>query len=130
MLIKNLHTKQFSQYLNKLKSSNNERLIQLDVREQILDEEIECMVKQNQEVLTSSLKKQSTKKPPKKSTKRRGHHPWSVNVGGRVTAGSTKITAAPEVNSSPPRDDDQHQEATTTESSHKAHESSSRVSQF
>ena len=120
--------------MNKLKSSNNERLIQLDVREQILDEEIDFMVKQNQEVLTSSLKKQSTKKPPKKSTKRRGHHPpRSVNVGGRVTAGSTKITAAPEVNSSPPRDgdyDDQHQDATTTESSHKAHENYSRVSQF
>ena len=43
----------YSSFFNKFNGWNNERLIQLDVREQLLDEELAFVVKQNQ-VLTET----------------------------------------------------------------------------
>ena len=114
--------------MNKLSASNNERLIQLDVREQILDEEIELLVKQNEKVLTKRRPPKKTKSNRKQSAVRSTS---SSDAGGsRVVATTAASPGTPEkevVRGGPPTAEAQKEDESNKAPNNAAQEGSATV---
>lgn len=110
--------------MNKLSASNNERLIQLDVREQLLDEEIELVVKQNEKVLANHRKPS----PPKKTRSSNRKLAVRSNAGGCCSGASLGTPEKEDRGGSgPPATSAQDEETSSNKAPNNAQEGSATV---